>query len=86
MRHSRVPDACRAHALVRAAPAPFLAMRAHVRSVYVRCLDPRTLDLAADSAEALLDWYLAIASLMPHSTEPLLDEPGLRARIEQMAP
>ena len=44
----------------------------------------RTLDLACDSAEMLIDWYLAIASLMSHSSEPLLDEAGLRARIEQM--
>lgn len=46
----------------------------------------RTLDLAADSAGSLLDWYLALASLMPNgSTEPLMSEDELRARILQMA-
>jgi hypothetical protein len=44
----------------------------------------RTLDLAAESPSSLLDWYLALASLMPHSTEALLDEDGLRARMERM--
>ena len=44
----------------------------------------RTLDFAADSLELLLDWYLAIASLVPHSNEPLLDEAALRARLERM--
>lgn len=45
----------------------------------------RTLDFAAASAEALLDWYLALAALIPHSSEPVLDERALRQRIEQMA-
>ena len=44
----------------------------------------RTLDFAATSLEQLLDWYLAIASVVPQSTEPLLNESELRARIEQM--
>ena len=34
----------------------------------------RTLDFAATNAQALLDWYLGLAQLIPHSTEPLLDE------------
>ena len=50
-------------------------------SIYSR---ERSLDLAAETADDLLDWYLALASLMPHSTEPLLDEAALRARIQQM--
>jgi len=45
----------------------------------------RTLDFAATNAEQLLDWYLAIAGLLPSSTEPLLDETALRKRIEKMA-
>ena len=44
----------------------------------------RTLDFAADRPDVLLDWYLAIAYLMPHSQEKLLDEAGLRARVERM--
>ena len=35
--------------------------------------------------EQLFDWYLALASLIPNSTEPLMDEAALRSRIEQMA-
>jgi len=42
----------------------------------------RTLDFAATSAASLLDWYLALAALIPQSTEPLLDEPTLRQRME----
>ena len=44
----------------------------------------RTLDFAADRPDVLLDWYLAIAYLMPHSQEKLLDEAGLRVRVERM--
>ena len=44
----------------------------------------RTLDFAATNAEQLLDWYLALAALIPHSSEPLLDEEQLRQRIESM--
>jgi len=44
----------------------------------------RTLDFAATNAEALLDWYLALAGLIPNSSEPLLDEAALRTRIEGM--
>eukprot|EP00316_Scyphosphaera_apsteinii_P019756 CAMPEP_0119336942 /NCGR_PEP_ID=MMETSP1333-20130426/92941_1 /TAXON_ID=418940 /ORGANISM="Scyphosphaera apsteinii, Strain RCC1455" /LENGTH=651 /DNA_ID=CAMNT_0007347879 /DNA_START=172 /DNA_END=2127 /DNA_ORIENTATION=- len=44
----------------------------------------RTLDFAATNAELLLDWYLALAQLIPKSTEPLLDETELRTRIEGM--
>jgi hypothetical protein len=44
----------------------------------------RTLDFAATNVEQLLDWYLALAALIPHSTEPLHDEPTLRKRLEQM--
>ena len=44
----------------------------------------RTLDFAATNAQALLDWYLGLAQLIPHSTEPLLDEPTLRSRIGRM--
>ena len=44
----------------------------------------RTLDFAATNAQALLDWYLGLAQLIPHSTEPLLDEPTLRGRIGRM--
>ena len=40
--------------------------------------------VAAEAIDVLLDWYLAIASLMPHSVEPLLNEPALRVRVEQM--
>ena len=43
-----------------------------------------TLDFAATNADALLDWYLALASKVPHSTEALLKEEELRARIESM--
>ena len=39
----------------------------------------RTLDFAATNAQALLDWYLGLAQLIPHSTEPLLDETTLAA-------
>ena len=41
----------------------------------------RTLDLAAPNADTLLDWYLALASLLPASEEPLLSEDDLRTRI-----
>ena len=41
----------------------------------------RTLDLAAPRAEVLLDWYLTLAELIPHSAEPLLDEEHLRTRV-----
>jgi len=45
----------------------------------------RTLDFAATSAAQLLDWYLALASLLARqSAEPLLDEPSLRQRMESM--
>ncbi len=44
----------------------------------------RTLDFAATTAEALIDWYLSLASLLPHSKEPLLDEAALRERIGRM--
>jgi len=43
-----------------------------------------TLDFAATNADALLDWYLALAYCIRHSTEALLDEAALRARIEGM--
>ena len=43
-----------------------------------------TLDFAATNADSLLDWYLALASRLTTSTEALLDEPALRARIEGM--
>ena len=36
------------------------------------------------TAAQLLDWYLALASLLPQSTEPLLDEPTLRQHMETM--
>ena len=38
----------------------------------------RTLDFAAESPALLLDWYLALAEFIPHSTEPLLSEEELR--------
>jgi len=44
----------------------------------------RTLDLACETVEDLFNWYLALASLVPHSTEPLMDEAALRQRIEHM--
>lgn len=44
----------------------------------------RTLDFAATSASQLLDWYLALASLVPQSTEPLLPEEELRRKMETM--
>ena len=49
----------------------------------------RTLDLAADRHDVLLDWYLALASLIPNRDEllhkkELLDETALRRRIEFM--
>jgi hypothetical protein len=44
----------------------------------------RTVDLAAPEMEALLDWYLVLASLLPNSVEPLMSEGRLRARIETM--
>jgi len=44
----------------------------------------RTLDFAATNAEALFDWYLSLAQLLPRSTEPLLDEASLRSRMESM--
>ncbi|KAL1524027.1 hypothetical protein AB1Y20_018941 [Prymnesium parvum] len=44
----------------------------------------RTLDFAATNVQSLLDWYLALAHLVPNSSEPLLDESQLRARIEGM--
>ena len=45
----------------------------------------RSLDFAATSAQALVDWYLALAALVPRSSEPLMEEDELRARIEGMA-
>jgi len=47
-------------------------------------LKERTLDFAATSAAQLLDWYLALAALLQHSTEPLLDEAALRQRMEAL--
>ena len=44
----------------------------------------RTLDFAATNVQLLLDWYLALAHLIPQSVEPLLGEPELRLRIESM--
>jgi hypothetical protein len=44
----------------------------------------RTIDFAADRPDVLMDWYLALASLIPQSKEPLLDESALRTRIEGM--
>ena len=44
----------------------------------------RTLDFAATNVEQLLDWYLALATLVPQSSEPLLSEPELRKRLEQL--
>ena len=44
----------------------------------------RTVDLAAPTVECLLDWYLVLASLVPHSVEPLMSERQLRTRIETM--
>jgi len=41
----------------------------------------RTLDFAATNAEMLMDWYLALASFLPQSTDQLLNEEQLRARI-----
>lgn len=41
----------------------------------------RTLDFAAATVGLLLDWYLALGALLPHSTEQILDEEQLRARI-----
>ena len=41
----------------------------------------RTLDLAADSAGVLVDWYLALASLIAVD-RAALDEEQLRQRIE----
>ena len=55
--------------------------------VLARCLpQDRTLDFAAKDAEQLIDWYLALASMLPSSSEQLLNEEQLRARINgQMA-
>ena len=47
--------------------------------------EKRSLDFAATSAQALVDWYLALAALVPRSSEPLMEEDELRARIEGMA-
>ena len=44
----------------------------------------RTVDFAATSAAQLLDWYLALAYLLPHSTEALLEEPTLRTNMGNM--
>ena len=44
----------------------------------------RTLDFAATSTDALLDWYLALASHIPLSSEPLLSESELRLRLMGM--
>lgn len=45
----------------------------------------RTLDFAAPDMEQLADWYLALAALVPaSSTEPLLDEASLNARLHAM--
>jgi len=44
----------------------------------------RTLDFAATNGPILLDWYLALAALIPKSTETLLDEAALRERICSM--
>ena len=44
----------------------------------------RLFDFAADTTDVVVDWYLALSALMPHSSEPLLGEDELRARIEQM--
>ena len=47
--------------------------------------EKRSLDFAATSAQARVDWYLALAALVPRSSEPLMEEDELRARIEGMA-
>ena len=44
----------------------------------------RTLDFAATTADQLIDWYLALAALIPASSEPLLNEAQLRERITGM--
>lgn len=44
----------------------------------------RTLDFAATNGPILLDWYLALAAIIPKSTEKLLDEAELRERICSM--
>ena len=49
-----------------------------------RRVQGRTLDFAATSAAQVLDWYLALAALIPQSTEPLIDEPTLRQKMETM--
>ena len=44
----------------------------------------RTLDFAAPDADTLFTWYLALAALVPHSSEPLMDEEQLKERIAGM--
>ena len=44
----------------------------------------RTLDFAATNVEQVLDWYLALASLLPQSTEPLLSEDELTKKLGSM--
>ena len=36
--------------------------------------EKRSLDCAATSAQALVDWYLALAALVPRSSEPLMSK------------
>ena len=36
------------------------------------------------SVDVLLDWYLALASLLPNSVEPLMNEAQLLVRIAAM--
>lgn len=68
--------------------ATFFKMRAAKKDPDWLCFSivskERTLDFAAPDIPSVLDWYLAIGSLMPHSTEPLLTEEELLARIETM--
>ena len=52
----------------------------HVQVVFKE----RTLDFAATTADQLIDWYLALAALIPASSEPLLNEAQLRERITGM--
>jgi hypothetical protein len=45
----------------------------------------RTLDFAATNLEQLMDWYLALAALVPTTIDPpALDEVGLRERLQSM--
>ena len=80
-------SSCAAEVAAKSSVRPLNTIEKHCQSsslCYSIVFKERTLDFAATSVEGVLDWYLALATLVPQSTEPLLDEPALRERLATM--